>query len=506
MDATAYLSQLLALLPPGAALLREPDARLARLLGVPAAELARVDGRAGALLDEADPRTTAEMLADWERALGLPDECSAPLTLVEQRRAAVLARLTERFAPTPAAIEAVSLAYGVRASVTEYREHTCEMDCETPVTGEPWAHAFTVWGSGRVVTDATCEDDCEQPLRAWSTLPHECAVRRLAPAHAVPLFDSFTDEWDFMAGLPAGATFTRAGSADRINERGATESMGPDVPRFGYQASLTYNEAPNPWADGTVAGIPGTAPTGWTIGAVSGWSREILPVAEEDGMQAFRVRLFAPPGSGAANNYHFRFIPSISLLAGETWSAGAYVKLLGGDFTGWTLRVFIGNLAAGSATVAAPTAAPLATQMRSVSRVLGANEPTAAISVALLTPAGSVGGDVTLAIGLPVLNRGGAVLHASVPPATLGARRNGIPQYGLLGLMVEAGAGETLRLAVPDGLYTATIEAATPAGAVASYAASGLLSANGSLRFDWPASATLAGANHLRRLILRKVA
>ncbi|MFN7306457.1 MAG: putative phage tail protein, partial [Acetobacteraceae bacterium] len=75
MDASAYLSQLIGLLPPGDALVREPGSVLERLLSVPAAELARVDGRVEALLTESDPARTAEMLADWERALGLPDVC-----------------------------------------------------------------------------------------------------------------------------------------------------------------------------------------------------------------------------------------------------------------------------------------------------------------------------------------------------------------------------------------------------------------------------------------------
>ena len=87
MDASAYLSQLRALLPPGAALLREPGGRVERVLGVAAAELARVDARAAAVREEADPRTAAEMIADWERLLGLPDEATQRrLGLAQPRR------------------------------------------------------------------------------------------------------------------------------------------------------------------------------------------------------------------------------------------------------------------------------------------------------------------------------------------------------------------------------------------------------------------------------------
>lgn len=76
MMASEYLQQLVALLPSGPAIPREPGSRLSRLLEAPAAELARIEGRAVALLDEADPRLTAEMLTDWERAFGLPNPCA----------------------------------------------------------------------------------------------------------------------------------------------------------------------------------------------------------------------------------------------------------------------------------------------------------------------------------------------------------------------------------------------------------------------------------------------
>jgi uncharacterized protein YmfQ (DUF2313 family) len=411
MDSSAYLSQLLALLPPGDALAREPGSRLERLLTVPAAELARVDGRVEALLLESDPARTAEMLADWERALGLPDECypnekfsrasrawyfdgagvlreaavdeprylfdaagqkteavlvegaatnhvlqpyyqdavaggwlqaqgtaapsltpnfaqsldglnraarvrwvgpnigglllrfptagvpantpatisfwvlsqslgnlssinvdpgdfgvptgnlinqfqvgawrrvvgrvipttesrqwmdvnlngfttgeidlyiwgvqvetgdiatslilpSAPATTgpttraadirfiatTQERRARVLARLIERFEPTPAAIIGLAARLGDNVTLTEFTRHDCEDACEAPLFDEPWAHAFQVAGGAQLVVEFTCEDGCETPLSQWRTGAYECAIRRFAPAHTVPIF------------------------------------------------------------------------------------------------------------------------------------------------------------------------------------------------------------------------------------------------------------------------------------------------------------------------------
>ena len=431
MDSSAYLSQLIGLLPPGDALAREPGSVLERLLSVPAAELARVDGRVEALLLESDPARTTEMLADWERALGLPDVCypnfqfsraskawyfdgsstlreaavdeprylfdalgnrteavlveaaatnfvanarsggavvgtpgtlptgftvaGAPLALAEvtftgtedglpclelriagtlgaatdldiafttttatpallndvftgsffwrlitgpaptnwrmrfeeyssggallvgnqvdllaatnaalrgqrvsspytvgnasaaflrhvmrlrfsagavnttlrlavpqlergvvatspilnpigapaattraadqlyiattqERRARILARLIERFEPTPAAIIGLAARLGDTVTLSEFRPHDCEMGCEAPVLDDAWAHAFQVAGGAQQVVEFTCEDTSETPLSQWRTGAYECAIRRFAPAHTVPIF------------------------------------------------------------------------------------------------------------------------------------------------------------------------------------------------------------------------------------------------------------------------------------------------------------------------------
>ena len=46
-----------------------------------------VDGRAADLLEiESDPRTTVELLPDWERAWGLPDPCFPNATSIAERQ------------------------------------------------------------------------------------------------------------------------------------------------------------------------------------------------------------------------------------------------------------------------------------------------------------------------------------------------------------------------------------------------------------------------------------
>ncbi|SDH88206.1 YmfQ family protein [Roseospirillum parvum] len=121
-----YLTQLQALLPTGSAWPRDPGATLTRLLAAAAEGLARLHARALALVEEADPRTTLELLPDWERVCGLPDTCSAGrATTIEERRAAVVGRLTARGGQSVAYFQGLAEALGYEIELTEYRPFVC---------------------------------------------------------------------------------------------------------------------------------------------------------------------------------------------------------------------------------------------------------------------------------------------------------------------------------------------------------------------------------------------
>lgn len=86
-DGNSYVEGFLALLPQGLAWPRESDSVLVRFAKGLCQRWGFVDSRAADLLEiESDPRTTLELLPDWERAWGLPDPCFASPQTVEQRR------------------------------------------------------------------------------------------------------------------------------------------------------------------------------------------------------------------------------------------------------------------------------------------------------------------------------------------------------------------------------------------------------------------------------------
>jgi hypothetical protein len=101
VTAEAYARMLKALLPPSKvwALI---DSLLSAIFLACADELVRVGDRVLDLLEESDPRTTLELLPDFERVLGLVAEGS-----LDERRARVVAQLLRRQRARPADFQQV---------------------------------------------------------------------------------------------------------------------------------------------------------------------------------------------------------------------------------------------------------------------------------------------------------------------------------------------------------------------------------------------------------------
>lgn len=116
-----YAQALISLLPQGQAWPRDPGSTLIRAVTGLALYWGFVDGRAGDLLEtESDPRTTFELLPDWERAWGLPDPCYAePLTL-HDRRVALLVRMTLLGGQSRQFFIDVAAALGYTITISEY--------------------------------------------------------------------------------------------------------------------------------------------------------------------------------------------------------------------------------------------------------------------------------------------------------------------------------------------------------------------------------------------------
>ncbi len=172
MSPENYRDQLLALLPTGPLWerLRGGPSWLGMLLGIGDA-LARFHAAGLRLKREADPRTTSELLPEWEASCGLPDGCLTGGGSIEQRRSAVLARLTATGGASPDYYIGVAAQIGFTVTVQT-------------VAPAVWR----VHAPDETVTEMTCNDTCNDALRTWGNDQLECLLNRIKHAHHQLLF------------------------------------------------------------------------------------------------------------------------------------------------------------------------------------------------------------------------------------------------------------------------------------------------------------------------------
>ena len=77
------------------------------------------------LLVESDPRSTLEMLPDWERAFGLPDPCVAEPQTIADRRKALINRMTTKGGQSRPFFIGVAAALGYTITITEFSPFMC---------------------------------------------------------------------------------------------------------------------------------------------------------------------------------------------------------------------------------------------------------------------------------------------------------------------------------------------------------------------------------------------
>lgn len=169
-NADAYAQQLRQLLPTGPAWQQPSTSVLRKLLLAFADSLTRIHNKLVGLLAEADPRTTAELLPEWEATTGLPDDClslSRDLSTAE-RRADVVARLVATGGASAQYFIEVAAAYGYTVTITEPALHTWRVNSAE-------AQAITYFRAG--------ESGAGDSLGDYGNEQLECLITRLKPSH-----------------------------------------------------------------------------------------------------------------------------------------------------------------------------------------------------------------------------------------------------------------------------------------------------------------------------------
>lgn len=186
-DADGYAQQARSLLPPGLATIGR---RLAALLAALAEEPARIDAAARQLIEEADPRTTAALLAEWEEDFGLPDPCGGDEQSVEERRRALIARVLDRpGGASRAYLISYAASYGYAITIAEHRPMRAGFRAGDRCYGLDWQWAFIVVAPPTTITSVfRAGSHAGERLRTWGNDRLECLINRAKPADTVALF------------------------------------------------------------------------------------------------------------------------------------------------------------------------------------------------------------------------------------------------------------------------------------------------------------------------------
>ena len=163
------------LLPGGSAWNLQPDSTLMKFLMALADEASRIKTSANNALVESDPRTTTEMISDWEAVLGLPGGCVDLAATLADRRVQVVAKLTASQAQTKEyyATLAQDLGYEITVDdITEGPAHTFSLHLPALST-----RYFRVGAN-----------EIGDRLTEFGDELLECVITLYKPAHSIVLF------------------------------------------------------------------------------------------------------------------------------------------------------------------------------------------------------------------------------------------------------------------------------------------------------------------------------
>ncbi len=182
-----YAQQLRALLPRGLAWTFSHDGVFMRLLRGLSAVMSRIAARGLLIITkEQIPGTTEEMFEEWEKELGLPEECRPERQTFEQRRYDILYKYNLVGGQSRGYFIGIGKLLGLNLTIEEFKPFRVgENTCGEPIQGEEWYFVWRVlWLSTRIAVFRVGIDTAGTPLRSWVTnYALECILNRLKPAH-----------------------------------------------------------------------------------------------------------------------------------------------------------------------------------------------------------------------------------------------------------------------------------------------------------------------------------
>lgn len=187
MTADDYANAIRALLPPGPAWGADVP-HLSAWVAVLAKMLADLDaGAIQRLVDESDPYRTLYLLSALESSLGLPDSCVTSSPTLAERRASIVARLTDAGGARVTRFLQIAKALGYPdCTVTRFSAHNCESGCDAPLYGAEWRFAWQLnVPTASPVIYSTTQSGCDEPLATWGDTVLACVMQRENPQPSI---------------------------------------------------------------------------------------------------------------------------------------------------------------------------------------------------------------------------------------------------------------------------------------------------------------------------------
>lgn len=188
---TRYINLIKGFLPKGCAWNLSDVTNLHKLIQSLAIELCRVDERSKDLIEEAYPNTTNELLIDWERVAGLPDDCTEGGGTIEERRRQLVQKLTTGGGQSAAFFEEIGAQLGFDITVSDIKPFKAGISkAGDALTNDPiWTFWFLVQGPPTINTTFKAGvNTVGEPLVIIGNETLECTIKKLKPAHTNAYF------------------------------------------------------------------------------------------------------------------------------------------------------------------------------------------------------------------------------------------------------------------------------------------------------------------------------
>ena len=173
----------------------QKTSNLSKLIASMSEEYTRIDDRGANLIKESNPATTFELLPDWERVFGLPDECSPTQDLsIQQRRQRIIQLLTTRGGQNKGFYQTLASNFGFDVNVIEVSDQppfrAGSGRAGDKLTNGVWRYAFVIQApADSLVKFRAGISTAGDRLLLVQNSTLQCLIEKYKPAHAVAIFN-----------------------------------------------------------------------------------------------------------------------------------------------------------------------------------------------------------------------------------------------------------------------------------------------------------------------------